>query len=308
MMRQAKEVLDWYAGMTRVVPSWYIPDVFVQETDGVFYRLKESFDFGFLRAYGRVFKVYDDQDSGNICFGLEKDGARYFLKFAGAPTVRSAVTPAEAVRNLKAAAPLYKALRHENQIELLEDGPMGGGWGLLFRWTDGISMGRMYPAQHRRFMALPQAERLQIFEDILRFHIHAAEKGYAAVDFYDGAVLYDAESRRTLLCDIDCYRKAPFVNEMGRMWGSLKFMSPEELTRGAVIDEVSNVYAMGAMAFALFGGYSRTRADWQPGEAAYRAAEKAVRDARGERYPSIRAFGASWAEALQTDAEENNAG
>ena len=24
MMRQAKEVLDWYAGMTRVVPSWYI--------------------------------------------------------------------------------------------------------------------------------------------------------------------------------------------------------------------------------------------------------------------------------------------
>lgn len=308
MMRQAKEVLDWYAGMTRVVPSWYIPDVFVQETDGVFYRLKAPFDFGFLRAYGRVFKVYDDQDSGNICFGLEKDGARYFLKFAGAPSVRSAVTPAEAVRNLKAAAPLYKALRHENLIELLEDGPMGGGWGLLFRWTDGISMGRMYPAQHKRFMALPQAERLQIFEDILRFHIHAAEKGYAAVDFYDGAVLYDAESRRTLLCDIDCYCKAPFVNEMGRMWGSLKFMSPEELTRGAVIDEMSNVYAMGAMAFALFGGYSRARADWQLGEAAYRAAEKAVRDARGERYPSIRAFGASWAEALRTDAEENNAG
>ena len=59
---------------------------------------------------------------------------------------------------------------------------------------------------------------------------------------------------------------------------------------------------------ALFGGYSRARADWQLGEAAYRAAEKAVRDARGERYPSIRAFGAFWAEALQTDAEENNAG
>ena len=91
--------------------------------------------------------------------------------------MHSAVTPEEAVRNLKAAAPLYKALRHENLIELLEDGPMGGGWGLLFRWTDGISMGRMYPAQHRRFVALPQAERLQIFEDILRFHIHAAEKG-----------------------------------------------------------------------------------------------------------------------------------
>ena len=35
-----------------------------------------------------MFKVYDDQDSGNICFGTEKDGQRYFIKFAGAPTER----------------------------------------------------------------------------------------------------------------------------------------------------------------------------------------------------------------------------
>lgn len=28
-------------------------------------------------------KVFDDQDSGNICFGTEKDGQRYFIKFAG---------------------------------------------------------------------------------------------------------------------------------------------------------------------------------------------------------------------------------
>ena len=41
----------------------------VQEIDGVEFRMGESFDFGFLERFGRVFKVFDDQDSGNICFG-----------------------------------------------------------------------------------------------------------------------------------------------------------------------------------------------------------------------------------------------
>ena len=26
-----------------------------------------------IQQFGTVFKVYDDQDSGNICFGTEKD-------------------------------------------------------------------------------------------------------------------------------------------------------------------------------------------------------------------------------------------
>ncbi len=65
-------------------------------------------------------------------------------------------------KSLKVAAPLYRTLRHENLVELIESGPLGGGWGLLFRWTDGVSMGRMYPAQHKRFMALPEAERLRV--------------------------------------------------------------------------------------------------------------------------------------------------
>ncbi len=305
MLNQAREVLDWYDNMTRVVPRWYIPDVYVQETDGVPYRLKAPYDFDFLGAYGRVFKVFDDQDSGNICFGLEKDGARYFLKFAGAPTVRGGVSPDEAVRNLRTAVPLYRALRHENLIELFEDGPMGGGWGARFRWTDGISMGRMYPEQHRQFMALPLSERLRVFEQVLRFHEHVAAEGYVAVDFYDGTVLYDVENRNTLLCDIDCYRKAPFVNDMGRMWGSLKFMAPEELTRGAVIDEQTNVYTMGALAFALFAGFSRARTDWTLGLASWDTVQRAVQEERTARYPTIRAFRKAWETALRMDAAQN---
>lgn len=31
-----------------------------------------------------------------------------------------------------------------------------------------------------------------------------------------------------MICDIDFFRKSPAVNDMGRMWGSARFMSPEE--------------------------------------------------------------------------------
>lgn len=44
-----------------------------QEIDGIQFQMKEKFDFGFLRAYGKLFQVFDDQDGGNICFGMEKN-------------------------------------------------------------------------------------------------------------------------------------------------------------------------------------------------------------------------------------------
>lgn len=301
-LRMAQEVLGWYEGMTRVVPSWYLGVPYVQETDGVPYRLKQPFDFDFLYVYGQVFRVYDDQDSGNICFGLKKDGKRYFLKFAGAPTVRYDGRPETAVERLKPTAQLYRTLAHENLIRLVEAGEMGGGYGVLFEWTDAVSMGRMYPAQRERFMAMPIENKLQVFEDVLQFHIHAAELGYAAVDFYDGTVMYDFEEHRTLLCDIDFYQKAPFVNEMGRMWGSSRFMSPEEFTRGAVIDEITNVYVMGALAFALFAEYSREEADWQLGKASFLVARRAVQNDRSARYPTICALLEDWREAVRSEA------
>lgn len=119
-----------------------------------------------------MLKVYDDQDSGNICFGTEKDGQRYFIKFAGAPTERYNGNPADAIARLKATLPVYSELQHENLIEY---------------------------------------------------------------------VIFD----------------------MGRMWGSSLFQSPEEYEVGAVIDEITNVYAVGATAFALFGEYNRNRDRWQ---------------------------------------------
>ncbi|WP_373605249.1 MULTISPECIES: hypothetical protein [Bacillus] len=42
--------------------------------DNVTFQLKEYQDFDWLVSLGKVFTVFDQQDSGNISFGIEKDG------------------------------------------------------------------------------------------------------------------------------------------------------------------------------------------------------------------------------------------
>ncbi|EOP73524.1 hypothetical protein KOW_00934 [Bacillus cereus VDM006] len=44
--------------------------------DDVTFRLKEYQDFDWLLNPGKVFAVFDQQDSGNICFGIEKNGKK----------------------------------------------------------------------------------------------------------------------------------------------------------------------------------------------------------------------------------------
>ena len=136
---------------------------------------------------------------------------------------------------------------------------------------------------------------LDVFADILDFHIHVMVQGYVAIDFYDGSILYDFQKEMTLLCDIDLYSKRPYINMMGRMWGSSRFMSPEEFEQGAVIDETTNVYLMGATAFALFGGEKdRSKDKWRLNDETYQAALKAVSDDRKKRQQSIAEFKREW--------------
>ena len=110
-----------------------------------------------------------------------------------------------------------------------------------------------------------------------------------------------ARALETTICDIDFFRRQPCVNDMGRMWGSSRFQSPEEFQLGAVLDEVTNVYTIGATAFALFGEYGRTRDNWQLGDISFTTAAKAVSDDRSRRQQSIRQFREEWEAALKQE-------
>lgn len=81
---------------------------------------------------------------------------------------------------------------------------------------------------------------------------------------------------------------------MGRMYGSAKFMSPEEFELGATINEITNVYTAGAFAFALFGNYSKNIVDWKLSKKLFSVATKAVNNNRNDRYSSINEFRKAW--------------
>lgn len=88
------------------------------------------------------------------------------------------------------------------------------------------------------------------------------------------------------------------MNQMGRLWGSSRFMSPEEYQLGAVIDEVTNVYTMGATAFALFGNdRDKCIEEWKISKELFNVAQKAVSKERDKRQQTIEQLLEEWREA-----------
>lgn len=278
--------------------------------DGQVIALKKPHDLSWLAEYGRVFAVFDQQDSGNLCFGIENERGKLFLKYAGAETVRAHElgTPPQAIARLRRALPLYRHLRHPLLTELLAERELPQGYLAVFDWREGCLLRGSAPAGERSalqcFAEQPLAEQLDVMEGIILFHGHVERLGYLAVDFYDGSLLYDFDDKRLTLIDIDEYQPGPFVNEMGRMFGSSRFMSPEEKTLGATIDSRTNVFLMGATAFVLLGGgLDRSRSKWRAGQALYRVALRAVAEAKEERYASLAEFAAAWQAALPSPGD-----
>lgn len=294
-------------------------DAITISLDEIPVRLREDHDFRFLQHLGRVFCVFDEQDSGNIGFGVATDTEKLFVKYAGAKTICSHSDPADAIQRLKEAMPAYEALRHPHLVDLREHHATAEGYVAVFTWFAGECLNAHWAfapdekyhhpeSPSYRYKSLPLVRRLDSLEAILAFHEHVAAKGYVAIDFYDGSILYDFSHHLTKVCDIDFYHPLPYTNLMGRLWGSTRFMSPEEFERGAVIDEVTNVFNLGATAFVLLcGERNRSFEAWDAGPALYEVACKAIQPDRTLRYPSIAAFRHAWNEARESLTPDKDA-
>jgi serine/threonine protein kinase, bacterial len=282
------------------------------EIDNVTFHLKENMNFDWLNALGEVFCVFDQQDSGNLCFGVEKEGKKQFIKYAGAKTAEYTGKPQEAVLRLKNAAILYEELDHPNLIQFIDHFEVENGYAIIFEWFEGECLHSHWsfppPAKYTnpdspfyRYKQLPISDRVESMDRLLDFHRYIERNNYVAVDFYDGSILYDFKRHITKICDIDLYEKKPFTNTMGRLWGSSRFMSPEEFQLGATIDERTNVFNMGAIAFGLLGGeLDHSYSKWEAGKNLYEVVAKAVEKNRDQRYPSVEEFYTAWSKAIQS--------
>ncbi|WP_256972666.1 serine/threonine protein kinase [Saccharibacillus sp. O23] len=278
-------------------------DLIEQRIDGVPFVLRRPHDFNWLAPFGQVFRVWDRQDSGNLAFGLTIEDQKVFIKYAGAFTADYDGHPVDAVRRLREAAGVYEVLRHPALVRVLDHFETTDGYAVLYEWAEGKLLrpgaeSGAADAVISRFRRLPVEERLEAMDTILDFHAYVEALNYVAIDFYDGSLIYDFEAKRMTICDIDFYRPKPYANDMGRMWGSSRFMSPEEHEFGATIDSRTNVYAMGAMAFHLLGGErDRSRDLWEAGNERYEIALRAVSPERAQRWESVDAMLEAWRSA-----------
>ncbi|WP_027446906.1 protein kinase family protein [Pontibacillus marinus] len=271
------------------------------------FQLQEHHDFSWLENMGEVFCVFDEQDSGNISFGLKRDNQKFFVKYAGAKPMEYNGNPEDAVNRLKEAIPVYQTLDHPHLIKLVDHFKTTDGFAAVFEWFNGECLHAHWsfggiakytnPASpFYRFKRLPISKRLEALDRLFSFHSFVESQGYVAVDFYDGSILYNFENDEAKICDIDFYQKSPSVNDMGEsFWGADRSKSPEEYKLGAPIDSITNVYNLGAIAFGLLGGETdHSFSKWEADENQYYVAIKATSEDRDARFLSVKEFYQAW--------------
>ena len=261
----------------------------------------------YLNSIGSVFAVFDErtQDSGNISYGVETAQGRYFVKTAGHPgNPTPFMSHSGRVSLLRNAIRLWRSCDHRtlpplHQVIESPSGPL-----LVYQWVDGelirvdAAMRNDPRSTFQRFRRLPSHEIIRVLDLVYELHHQLAQLGWIAVDFYDGCMIYDFDHRDLHIVDLDNYCDAPFINEMGRMFGSSRFMAPEEFERGAHIDERTNVFTMGRTAAVLLSDGTLERRPFRGSDALYEVVHHACHDDREKRYDSVAAFFTAWMDAL----------
>jgi serine/threonine-protein kinase len=260
----------------------------------------------YLAGIGHVLTVFDErsQDSGNVSYGVLVAGQRFFVKTAGQPDdTRPFLSHAQRVDLLRNGVRVWQSCRHPAMprvYDLIETpaGPM-----VVCEWAEGELL--RCPADRRgdptssfqRFLRLPVERILRVLDVVYDLHDVLAALGWIAVDFYDGCILCDFARDQVRIMDLDHYHQGPFTNEMGRMFGSSRFMAPEEFQRGARIDQRTNVFTMGRTAAVLLGDGTLDRKPFRASDALYEVVRRACEPKPNLRFPSLAAFHHAWSAA-----------
>jgi serine/threonine-protein kinase len=265
----------------------------------------------YVRRSGRVVAEFGDltQDSGNVSWLVDVGDRRVFVKTAGsdAPPRPGAPVPyfdhEGRVRLLRNAIELAESCQHPALARLLNVIESPQGPVLVYEAATGELVGvpresRRDPSSaYQRFAHLPAEQLLGVFDVLVDLHLDLAAAGWIACDLYDGCLILDFATTTLTVIDLDSYRRGPSANDMGRMFGSTRFMAPEELELGATIDERTTVFTLGRLV-GHFGTRLTEQADDFCGPpSTLRVMQRACRPSRSDRFPSVASFAGEWAAA-----------
>ena len=238
---------------------------------------------------------FPEHDSGCHSFQAVVHAQPWFVKYSNTP---------QAITWLKQAVRFHTAIQHPALPKLHNTLTTPNGFALVYNWVEGEGLRpEREPRPHEthprdRFCALPAPEIIDALNVIYDVHIHIEKAGFIAEDFYDGCIIYDFQKKQIHLFDFDHYHPAPFINDRGRLYGSTRFMAPEEFQKGARIDARTNVFTLGRTAFVLLANTSDARNDWKGNDATWKVAKKATHIEKSMRYPSVQEFVSAWHAAI----------
>lgn len=163
-----------------------------------------------VHRLGRVFAGFGRpaQDSGNVSYGIDAGGKRFFVKTAGDPQDTVSRLPLAArIALLRNAVEVNRNVSHATLPELVHVIESPAGPMLVFAWRDGEVGGGFARAEpgstFRRFLALPVDELLDVLDAIFDLFVTLAAAGWIVEDFFDGNLLYDFASRAVTVADLD---------------------------------------------------------------------------------------------------------
>lgn len=261
--------------------------------------LRAFHDLSFVEGFGRVLRVFDRLQSGLLGFQMEQDGRRFYLKYAGAPTLMAMEPCAQSVQRLRLASKRYETLCHPALASFRGARDYGSGFVLLLEWIDGLPLAPL-EENARQLRASPLTDRLRMMDSIIELHAAAEEQGLVACGLQDTHLIYQPQKAKLVLTHLDGYLMMPAVNLRGRLPGSPFYLAPEAYCKGAALDETTTVYAMGALAFHLFGDWpGQKKEGWEASPLLYAAAGRALQKDRNLRYQSTQHFLEAWREAVK---------
>ena len=253
-----------------------------------------------VAGLGEEFARFDSrtQDSGHVSYGVvDPDGRRWFVKTSGEDVLSAGgATRDERARSLARSAEVANAFAHPALLPVERILQAEDGLALVTAWFPGELL--RSPAERRddpgeacnRFAALPAEEVVAALDQVVDLHVRLDAAGWTAGDLYDGCLMYDFTRRTITVMDFELYHRGTFVNTVGRLPGSTRFMAPEEFVLGATIDARTTVFTLGRMIelFLLRG---------HPDHPARDIAALATRPDHSERPQTLARFQEQWRSA-----------
>lgn len=265
---------------------------------GLAVRLKAFHDLSWVERFGRPFLVLDQLSSGMLCFGVENQQGRLFLKYAGAPCLNYPNNPRIAIDKLKLAAQHYQRFQHPALVRFQHAEDFGSGFLLAFHWLEGLPLSPN-ESVYSSFRRAALLDRLRMMDGLIDLHVQLERRGLIVSGLKDSHLIYDEKKQRLTLCNMDDYLPLPALNLRGRLPGSPNYLAPEAYQKGIALDESCSAYAMGALAYTFFGDRAlQQHGPWDAPQRLRLVADKAMLRDRDKRFQSVEALQKAWREAV----------